>query len=338
MADSALAASSRVGHLEDETSLVEFLKRRRARKSGRTWPRPEGSGAGQRKQKAQQYAEVVRSGRGQSMNSLCRPMCWPSRASRSKAAPAGTTREPVPTTATGIARPRNSPRTASTWSCPICCGVVWPTIRATCCRGVTTFEKHGDQIAQCLAAAKKYGLQVHVWKVNCNLSTAPREFIDKIRREHRNQVSVNGEAENWLCPSHPENFQLELDSMLEVARKYEVDGLHFDYIRYPDQDKCYCDGCRSRFEEQTGAQVQLADRLLFGRPARPVCAVALRPDHTAGESRARRGQENPAGIAISAAVFGAYPSCRESVAQDWPEWIKAGTWTSSVPWTIRKVT
>ena len=30
------------------------------------------------------------------------------------------------------------------------------------------------------------------------------------------------------------------------------------------------------------------------------------------------------GIAISAAVFGAYPSCRESVAQDWPEWIKAG--------------
>ena len=29
-------------------------------------------------------------------------------------------------------------------------------------------------------------------------------------------------------------------------------------------------------------------------------------------------------IAISAAVFGAYPSCRESVAQDWPEWIKAG--------------
>ena len=35
-------------------------------------------------------------------------------------------------------------------------------------------------------------------------------------------------------PLHPQNFQLELDSMLEVARKYPVDGLHFDYIRYPD--------------------------------------------------------------------------------------------------------
>lgn len=27
---------------------------------------------------------------------------------------------------------------------------------------------------------------------------------------------------------------------------------------------------------------------------------------------------------ISAAVFGDYPGCRESVAQDWPKWIEAG--------------
>jgi len=30
------------------------------------------------------------------------------------------------------------------------------------------------------------------------------------------------------------------------------------------------------------------------------------------------------GLKISAAVFGSYPGCRNSVAQDWPEWIKAG--------------
>jgi uncharacterized lipoprotein YddW (UPF0748 family) len=29
-------------------------------------------------------------------------------------------------------------------------------------------------------------------------------------------------------------------------------------------------------------------------------------------------------LKISAAVFGAYPACRDSVAQDWPEWIEAG--------------
>jgi uncharacterized lipoprotein YddW (UPF0748 family) len=30
------------------------------------------------------------------------------------------------------------------------------------------------------------------------------------------------------------------------------------------------------------------------------------------------------GLKISAAVFGSYPACRESVAQDWSKWIRAG--------------
>jgi len=96
-----------------------------------------------------------------------------------------------------------------------------------------TFQKYGDQIEQCCAAAKKHGIEVHVWKVNYNLATAPKDFVAKLRREGRTQVSAKGEPSDWLCPSHPENQKLELESMLEVARKYPVDGLHFDYIRYP---------------------------------------------------------------------------------------------------------
>ena len=83
-----------------------------------------------------------------------------------------------------------------------------------------TFRKYGDQVAQCVAAAHRHGLQVHVWKVNFNLGNAPREFVEKLRREGRTQVSASGKATNWLCPSHPENFKLEVDTMLEVARMY----------------------------------------------------------------------------------------------------------------------
>ena len=43
--------------------------------------------------------------------------------------------------------------------------------------------------------------------------------------------------------------------MLEVARRYPVDGLHMDYIRYPDGQCCYCDGCRKRFEADSGRRV-----------------------------------------------------------------------------------
>lgn len=189
----------------------------------------------------------------------------------------------------------------------------------------TTYKKYGDQIAQCVEAAQKHGLEVHVWKVNFNLSGAPKEFVQQIHREHRNQVSVDGKAHDWLCPSHPENFKLELDSMLEVARKYPVDGLHFDYIRYPGRDKCYCDGCRERFEADMGQQVadwpadcysgSLRDQYTQWRCDRITRLVKAVHD----EAKKIR-----ADVKISAAVFGAYPDCRATVAQDWPEWIKAG--------------
>ena len=35
--------------------------------------------------------------------------------------------------------------------------------------------------------------------------------------------------------------------------RYDVDGVHFDYIRYPDGDHCYCDGCRRGSRRRSGA-------------------------------------------------------------------------------------
>ena len=31
----------------------------------------------------------------------------------------------------------------------------------------------------------------------------------------------------------------------------EVDGIHFDYIRYPGPDHCFCAPCRERFERSS---------------------------------------------------------------------------------------
>ena len=113
--------------------------------------------------------------------------------------------------------------------------------------------------------------------------------------------------------------------MLEVGRKYDVDGLHFDYIRYPDHDKCYCDGCRARFEQQTGTKVanwpaDCYSGALHNQYAQWRCDQITRLVKAVHDEAKKMRPE----IFISAAVFGGYPNCRESVAQDWPEWIKAG--------------
>jgi uncharacterized lipoprotein YddW (UPF0748 family) len=187
------------------------------------------------------------------------------------------------------------------------------------------FRKYGDQIEQCCAAAKKHGIEVHVWKVNYNLSTAPRDFVEKLRRAGRTQVTFQGKPCDWLCPSHPENQKLESESMLEVARKYPVAGLHFDYIRYPGRETCYCDGCRQRFEAHSGRKVAGWPEECHsgGRKeeyndwrCRQITALVAAVSGAAKKLRP--------GLNISAAVFGSYPGCRESVAQDWPAWVKAG--------------
>ena len=82
-----------------------------------------------------------------------------------------------------------------------------------------TFRQYGDQIEQCCAAAKKHGLEVHVWKVNFNLGAAPKDFVETLHRDGRTQMTAKGEPMDWLCPSHPKNQALEKESLLEVARK-----------------------------------------------------------------------------------------------------------------------
>lgn len=185
----------------------------------------------------------------------------------------------------------------------------------------------GDQIARCLAACRKYGLQIHVWKVNWNLGSAvPKEFVERMRAEGRLQASSQGREEPWLCPSHPLNQKLEIDSMVEVARNYDVDGIHFDYIRYPDNDHCFCAGCKERFETATGQKVTnwpadlrkdgpLRRKWLDWRRANITTVVKA----VSEQSRAIRPK-----IKISAAVFSHWKTDRDGVGQDWKLWCERG--------------
>lgn len=189
----------------------------------------------------------------------------------------------------------------------------------------STYETHGDQITACLQACHARGIEVHVWKVNWNLSNAPAGFVAALRAEGRTQVDVRGDAVDWLCPSDPRNLQLELDSMLEVAENYAVDGLHFDYIRYPDNDTCYCAQCRARFESARGAAVADWPADCHGGTLRDAyrdwrCQQITRLVRGLREAVDARGLS----VKISAAVFPDYPSCRTTIAQDWVEWVREG--------------
>ncbi len=209
-----------------------------------------------------------------------------------------------------------------------------------------TFTRYGDQVEQCVQAARQHGLEVHIWKITWNLEDAPKEFIEKMRAAGRTQVSATGEPLNWLCPSHPENVKLELNVLLEIVENYDVDGVQLDYIRYPGAHACYCEECRKRFVLATKTEIDdwpasvLPKGISVGEPSQsrktvgePSRSRFLRNAYTEWRVQQitrlvrllhKRARELKPDIKISAAVFGGYPACVTSIGQDWVAWAKAG--------------
>jgi uncharacterized lipoprotein YddW (UPF0748 family) len=186
-------------------------------------------------------------------------------------------------------------------------------------------EEKGDPLEQAVAAGRKYGIEVHPWKVNWNLANAPQEFLDQMKAEHRLMIGHTGEERKWLCPSNLANLKLETDTMLEVARNYDVDGIHFDYIRYPDEDGCFCDTCRAAFETARGKAVEKWPEDCYSGALRQEyldwrCTNITRLVKAVSEEAHRIKPY----LKVSAAVFADYPSCKEYVGQDWVLWCRNG--------------
>jgi uncharacterized lipoprotein YddW (UPF0748 family) len=188
------------------------------------------------------------------------------------------------------------------------------------------FRVHGDQAAQCVAAAHANGLRVHAWKVCWNINGADAKTVQALKRAGRLQVTDTGDTLRWLCPSNPKNLVHEKDSLKQLVRQYPFDGAHLDYIRYPDSHACFCTTCRRNFEQALGNTV-----------ARWPHDAGIGGVHNARFTAWRQEQITryvrdlstslrniDPDIELSAAVYGKYPSCARSVAQDWVKWMHEG--------------
>lgn len=191
--------------------------------------------------------------------------------------------------------------------------------------GSRTLNLYGDQLRQCLAAAKTHGLDVHAWKICWNFDNAPPEQIAQLRGEGRLQQSSTGANINWLCPSHPANVEHELRAVEELAAT-GVRGVHLDYIRYPQPNACFCPACRRRFEQSVGRAVSDWPAAVQDGGALRDRWVAWRAEQITGfvrQARERLRARHP-NVQLSAAVYQRYPSCRDALGQDWGRWISEG--------------
>ncbi len=190
-----------------------------------------------------------------------------------------------------------------------------------------TFKDFGDQIEQALAAARRHDMELHVWKVCWMIEGAKAGFIERMEREGRLIMRAGGGTIPWLNPAHPENRKLALDSIREVARNYDIDGIHLDYVRYSGADACVSPYSRQAFEGELGQRVENwpSDVLAGGKMQTKYNDWKVRQvNDFVAEAYAAVQDVNP-GIQVSVAVWGGYPDCIRSVAQDWRQWLIDGT-------------
>ena len=178
------------------------------------------------------------------------------------------------------------------------------------------FGRSGDQLAACIAAARGTGIRVHAWVMCFSAGRAPETLRAEFALRGWCLKNAQGIDSYLLDPSNPEVRSSVLSAISEIAAGYEVSGIHLDYVRWRDfpSTRNTPDAMARFAAENPGAEP--SDQALFDWRARVVSGFVA-------EARSRALAVRP-GVAITAAVYGKYPSCVDAVGQDWLSWLETG--------------
>ena len=94
-----------------------------------------------------------------------------------------------------------------------------------------------DPLAFAIEECHKRGLQCHAWVVCMNIGSdkAVKMQGDKSLPKTKPNICTKYGSEWYLNPGEPETCFYLIDIVSEIVKKYDVDGIHLDYIRYPDR-------------------------------------------------------------------------------------------------------
>jgi uncharacterized lipoprotein YddW (UPF0748 family) len=218
-----------------------------------------------------------------------------------------------------------------------------------------------DPLSYLVAEAHRRGFEVHLWLNALLVWSAPWKptDTDHVVLSHPDWVAVRSDGRSlselsrdeieamgiegvFLAPGNPEVREHIRAVVKELVQHYDIDGIHLDYIRYPDLSVGYDKGTKTEFMRRYGVDPsQIANDGeamigLFGeRGLRDlgmlwenwrVSSVDALVDSVRSDLKA----VNPR-VRLSAAVIAdsRLAICRH--AQDWPSWLERGILDFAVP-------
>jgi uncharacterized lipoprotein YddW (UPF0748 family) len=225
-----------------------------------------------------------------------------------------------------------------------------------------------DPLALAIEEAHRVGIRVHAW-VNIflvasaiNLPKSPDHLINKhpewvmvpqslaselystdprspdylkriVEYTRARRTEIEGLFSSPALPEVKENiFQIWMD----IARKYDVDGLHFDYVRYPSREFDYNRTSLDRFRNELEKNLDDERRQLLQTQSKknPAIYAKLYPKRYEQFQRdqvteivgrlASEAKKLKPKLLVSAAVFADNELASRSRFQEWKLWLERG--------------
>ena len=102
--------------------------------------------------------------------------------------------------------------------------------------GKTGGDPGYDPLAFAVEECHKRGMECHAWMVAIPLGN--RKHVANLGNtsvtKQKSAICVPYKREYFLNPGNPQTKEYLMSLVREVVEKYDVDGVHFDYLRYPE--------------------------------------------------------------------------------------------------------
>ena len=186
-----------------------------------------------------------------------------------------------------------------------------------------------DTFAQLMKQAHRQGIQVHAWinllslGKNQDAAILKKYGTDILTRNLKEKKSIEDykiDGQYFLEPGDPRVSRELAGIVTDILRAYpKLDGLQFDYIRYPDQDPHYGYSTVNvqRFQQASGLQTIEDDSRVWKTWKRDQVTRLL-------AGLVKKARQLRARIQISTTGCMPYARAYEEAFQDWPSWLSTG--------------
>lgn len=182
-----------------------------------------------------------------------------------------------------------------------------------------------DPLAYILKKAHQKGLAVQAWVVVFNATPREQSYIQQnyIYNNHKDwitynfndsQMNIDRQSGYFIDPGIPEVQEYLLNILGNLAGGYpELDGIHLDYIRYPESDLGFHPVSLARYNEYCQNQEEITYNEWR----------IMQVTNFVENAYFQLKEINPA-LQLTAAVFPDIAEANVDYAQDWQSWIKKG--------------